>query len=1006
MKRNLSILFMGVLASAVIGYGQMPGGVSKEDWEEINFEFNSAVLTDGFPSLLRLAELLNKNADFKVKIDGHTDSIGSEKYNEKLSQRRAEAVKSFLEKYGARPSQMEVLPRGKRNPKTENQSKEGRWINRRVELKVLDKDGKIIGAGGVSDAIKAMQANCCIDNSQTLADILKKLDKLDDIARMLGDLKNENAKLRADVDALKGQQQATKQQVAEVAAAPRGASAEEVKKITTQVAEDTVQKHVQPRFSILGANAGTDQDRKLTFSGRARYFAPFKENFAIQAQGEYMYFRDRKEAQFDLGLVNRFHRRAQAGGFASFRHVNLNGMQNGGTLGQAAFTLDYLFSRGKVGFFGTKGFLDERVVGRFATTATYNVWNENYLKIVDQAGASAAVTVGRNTIVEGNIGMLAMNSGNNKPGGTIRLIQPVTKKLALTFETGWNESLVSSSKTYGRVVAGVQVGNFVQPKEFLGLDAPVPVDIPRVRYELLTRRVRTGNSAPVADAGPDQVVDVGTVTLDGSASFDPDGDAITYQWDQVAGPPIDLTNRTAAKASFGAKEGMLYSFRLTVKDALGLAALARTSVTVKATPKVVIQKFTATPTTVRDGNSSTLAWQVLNADEVEITSLGKVNPQAGTGQVTPTETTTYKLTAKNKVSEVSETVTVTVEKPGVRILNFTASPANIPLGQASNLVWQTENAERVTITGIGNVQPVGTNSVSPTETTTYTLTASNKYGSVSATATVTVTKPSAPRILSFTANPLEIGEGESSTLSWQVTGATEVEISEVGPQTLQGSTPVSPRTTTTYILTAKNPGGEATASVTITVIPKVVIGSFTANPEVTAKPGDVSRLSWTTTGATTVTITGVGPVALNGSADVNPQQDTTYTITASNKKFTATQTVTVKVTPLPKPPEPPNNPPVIKLNVPDYIETLDREILLDASGSTDPDGDKLTFTWRQVGVVNNDGSSAILDPNSASTRVQLGGMYGDYVFEVKATDPKGASATKQVRVRFVSTRRP
>ena len=85
---------------------QMPPGVQKDDWEEINFEFNSSVLTDGFPSLLRLAELLNKNSGFRVKLDGHTDYVGSEKYNEKLSQKRAESVKTFLEKYGARPTQI------------------------------------------------------------------------------------------------------------------------------------------------------------------------------------------------------------------------------------------------------------------------------------------------------------------------------------------------------------------------------------------------------------------------------------------------------------------------------------------------------------------------------------------------------------------------------------------------------------------------------------------------------------------------------------------------------------------------------------------------------------------------------------------------------------------------------------------------------------------------------------------------------------------------------------
>ena len=55
-----------------------------EDWEEINFEFNSSVLVDGFPSLLRLAELLQKNPGYKVQVEGHTDMIGGTSYNDKL----------------------------------------------------------------------------------------------------------------------------------------------------------------------------------------------------------------------------------------------------------------------------------------------------------------------------------------------------------------------------------------------------------------------------------------------------------------------------------------------------------------------------------------------------------------------------------------------------------------------------------------------------------------------------------------------------------------------------------------------------------------------------------------------------------------------------------------------------------------------------------------------------------------------------------------------------------
>src|SRR5512141_588358 len=104
---------------------------SKDDWEEINFEFNSAVLTDGFPSLLRLGELLSKNPDFRVKLSGHADALGGEAYNEQLSNKRSEAVKAFLLKYGALPGQIQLEFHGKKQPKVTGASPESRFINRR-----------------------------------------------------------------------------------------------------------------------------------------------------------------------------------------------------------------------------------------------------------------------------------------------------------------------------------------------------------------------------------------------------------------------------------------------------------------------------------------------------------------------------------------------------------------------------------------------------------------------------------------------------------------------------------------------------------------------------------------------------------------------------------------------------------------------------------------------------------------------------------------------------------
>src|SRR5437764_6800794 len=89
---------------------------SKDDWEEINFEFNSAVLSDGFPSLLRLADLLKAHPGYRVRLEGHADHIGSNRYNDRLGLQRANTVRDFLVKYGANANQIETSSRGETAP--------------------------------------------------------------------------------------------------------------------------------------------------------------------------------------------------------------------------------------------------------------------------------------------------------------------------------------------------------------------------------------------------------------------------------------------------------------------------------------------------------------------------------------------------------------------------------------------------------------------------------------------------------------------------------------------------------------------------------------------------------------------------------------------------------------------------------------------------------------------------------------------------------------------------
>jgi peptidoglycan-associated lipoprotein len=91
--------------------------------------------------------------------------------------------------------------------------------------------------------------------------------------------------------------------------------------------------------------------------------------------------------------------------------------------------------------------------------------------------------------------------------------------------------------------------------------------------------------------------------------------------------------------------------------------------------------------------------------------------------------------------------------PPAPTASLTANPDNIQQGQTTNLTWRTENATDVSITGLGKVDPNGSQSVSPSDSTTYTLTATGPGGTQQATARVTVTVPPPSQ-------PPQVGEEE------------------------------------------------------------------------------------------------------------------------------------------------------------------------------------------------------------------------------------------------------
>ena len=102
---------------------------------DVLFTSGRADLKAGAESNLdRLVTFLSQNPDRKVEIEGHTDNVGSDDYNQGLSQRRADSVRSFLMQQGINSVRIVASGKGEQRPVADNDSEGGRQQNRRVEV--------------------------------------------------------------------------------------------------------------------------------------------------------------------------------------------------------------------------------------------------------------------------------------------------------------------------------------------------------------------------------------------------------------------------------------------------------------------------------------------------------------------------------------------------------------------------------------------------------------------------------------------------------------------------------------------------------------------------------------------------------------------------------------------------------------------------------------------------------------------------------------------------------
>ena len=442
------------------------------------------------------------------------------------------------------------------------------------------------------------------------------------------------------------------------------------------------------------------------------------------------------------------------------------------------------------------------------------------------------------------------------------------------------------------------------------------------------------------------------------------GQKVKVSWDVTGAQEISLENISGG-GTINQPKGFLTeipdqnkTYTLVAKN--GSKKVTKTAGIIVVGPPPPTIRFSIRPSKYRAGQVQNirLEWNVKNANKISIAGVGDVASSGFKFIPAPTDSKDFQLDASNDAKSAFQVVSVVVvPKPVVE--EFSVNPTTVQAGDKVTVKWKVTGADngRITITDLGLVGPDGTNAnYIPPRTKTLLLLVNDKSNGQEIArgdpVPVTVT-PGTPVIQDFRASRPTITTGQTSRLSWKVSGATTVRLESIGNVTrIQGFKNVRPPATTTYKLIAENAAGLKEKLVTVTVIPLPTIEQFDITPSSVQKGGQVT-LQWRVKDADTIKLT-PGNITLtpnntndnikSGTKTLILQKTTRYTLIASNSTIHSDSPPKI-ITVLPSTP----NLPQIK----SFTAT--------PSSSTTP-GAPVTFSWRvkdATGIVLQPGSIAL-----------------------------------------------